>query len=50
MTVIQCYEPTNEAEVEVQGSFYQQLQKKIDGTPRHDLLPCDWRSHCDGGE
>lgn len=38
MTVIQCFAPTRDTEEEVKNSFYQQLQKEVDGTPRPDLL------------
>ena len=37
-TIIQVYAPTNEAEAEEKDNFYEQLQKIVDATPRHDML------------
>ena len=35
-TVIEVYASTNEADDEVKGKFYEQVQKIVDGVPRHD--------------
>ena len=37
-TVIQVYAPTNDADEDDKESFYDQLQKVVDKTPRHDIL------------
>ena len=37
VTVIQCYAPTNAAEIEEKESFYDQLQAVMDKLPRRDL-------------
>jgi hypothetical protein len=38
VTIIQIYSPTNDAEEEEKDEFYEQLQKEIDITPKHDML------------
>uniref|UniRef100_A0A3P9H430 Endonuclease/exonuclease/phosphatase domain-containing protein n=1 Tax=Oryzias latipes TaxID=8090 RepID=A0A3P9H430_ORYLA len=38
MTIIQCYSPTNDSEVEAKDSFYEQLDTEVKLTPRHDVL------------
>lgn len=38
ITIIQCYAPTDLAEVEDKGHFYQQLQGVIVKTPRRGML------------
>ena len=37
-SIIVCYAPTNDAEVEQKDTFYQKLQKAIDKIPTHDVL------------
>lgn len=38
LTVIVCYAPTEDSEDDEKNNFYQNLQKKIDETPSHDVL------------
>ena len=38
VTFINCYAPTNEAEVETKADFYDELQKTLDGRTRRDIL------------
>ena len=38
LTVILIYAPTNDAEEGVKDEFYEQLQKEVERTPRHDVL------------
>ena len=38
VTFINCYAPTNEAEVETKADFYDELQKTLDGRTRKDVL------------
>ena len=38
VTFINCYAPTNEAEVETKADFYDKLQKTLDGRTRRDIL------------
>ncbi|KAL9977741.1 hypothetical protein ACROYT_G015180 [Oculina patagonica] len=38
LTVIQVYAPTNDAEDESKEEFYEQLQREVEATPRHDVL------------
>ena len=46
LTIIQVYAPTNEAEEEEKDNFYEQLQKVMDATLRHDMLLLlgDWNA------
>ena len=37
-SIIQVHAPTNDADEEAKDDFYEQLQKVIDGVPRHDML------------
>lgn len=37
-TIIQIYSPTNEADDEEKDAFYDQLQKEIESTLKHDML------------
>ena len=37
VTILQCYAPTNAADIEDKESFYQQLQAVVDKTPKRDL-------------
>lgn len=37
-TVIQVYALTNDADNESKENFYEQLQRKVETTPRHDVL------------
>ena len=38
LTIIQMYAPTNDAEDESKEEFYEQLQREVEATPRHDVL------------
>ena len=38
LTIIQVYAPTNGAEDESKEEFYEQLQREVEETPRHDAL------------
>ena len=38
LTIMQCYAPTNDSEVEIKESFYDQLQSEIVKTPQHDTI------------
>lgn len=38
MTILQVYAPTNDADDDVKDVFYNQLQREIDRTPKHDLI------------
>ena len=38
LTIIQVYAPTNDAEDESKEEFYEQLQREVVATPRHDVL------------
>ena len=38
LTIIQVYAPTNDAEDESKEEFYEQLQREVEATPRHDVL------------
>ena len=38
LTVIQVYAPTNDADDESKEEFYEQLQREVETTPRHDVL------------
>ena len=38
VTFINCYAPTNVAEVETKADFYDELQKTLDGRTRRDIL------------
>ena len=38
LTVIQVCVPTNDAEDESKEKFYEQLQREVEATPRHDAL------------
>ena len=38
LSIIVCYTPTNDAEMEEKNSFYDQLQDEINATPKHDLI------------
>lgn len=40
-TVLQTYAPTKEAYEEGKEDFYQQLQREIEKTPKHDILMSD---------
>ena len=37
VTILQCYAPTNAADIEDKENFYQQLQAVVDKTPKRDL-------------
>ena len=37
-SIIQVYAPTNDAEDESKEEFYEQLQREVEATPRHDVL------------
>lgn len=45
-TIIQTYAPTNEADDEVKNTFYEELQKIYDETPKHDMIISigDWNA------
>ena len=36
--MIQVYAPTNDADEDTKDLFYEQLQRVIDNTPRHDII------------
>jgi exonuclease III len=38
ITIIQIYAPTSAAKEEDKDSFYEELQKTIDGTPNKDVV------------
>ena len=38
LAIIQVYAPTNDAEDESKEEFYEQLQREVVATPRHDIL------------
>ena len=38
LTVIQVYAPTNDVEDYSKEEFYEQLQREVEATPRHDVL------------
>ena len=38
LTVIACYAPTKDAEVEIKDEFYKKLEDEIRTTPRQDVL------------
>ena len=38
MTVIQCYAPTNDADLEQKDIFYETLKAEVENTPSQDLL------------
>lgn len=38
VTFINCYAPTNEAEVETKADFYDELQKTLNGRTRRDII------------
>lgn len=38
LTIIQCYAPTNEAEIEDKDDWYEELQQTISKVPQHDML------------
>jgi hypothetical protein len=38
LTIIQIYSPTNDAKEEEKDEFYEQLQKEISLTPKHDMI------------
>ena len=38
LTIIQCYEQTNEANDDIQDSFYQRFEKAVDEIPDQDVL------------
>jgi len=38
LTLIQMCAPTNDADDESKEEFYEQLQREVERTPRHDVL------------
>ena len=38
MTIIQCYAPTEEADIEDKEEFYSKLQEQLPKVPNHDIL------------
>ncbi|KAL7392397.1 hypothetical protein ABVT39_024274 [Epinephelus coioides] len=38
LTMIQCYAPTNEVEVEDKDDWYKDLQRTVSKVPQHDML------------
>ena len=38
LTIIQCYAPTNDSEVEVKEAWYKQLQAVVTKVPQQDML------------
>ena len=50
-TIAQVYAPTNDAEDETKGTFYNHLQKTLDVAPRHGMLLVmgDWNAKVEEG-